>query len=240
MEAIILAGGLGTRLRGTIGNDIPKCMAPVAGRPFLTYLFTYLSKFGVSRVVLSVGHLKEVIKNWCRDNQSDFPFEIVYAEENEPLGTGGGIRLALGKCKEPIVYVLNGDTYFDADLFQLGDSLADHEHRHQNAIIELALKNMTDFDRYGTVEIGEDSKIIKFNEKAPSKEGLINGGIYAISRERFLALDLPEKFSFEKDVLEPQCRLGSLYGIRQDGYFIDIGIPSDYDIAQEYFKHIQS
>ena len=112
MEAIILAGGLGTRLRGVIG-EIPKCMAPIDGKPFLQYQLEWLSRFDISHVVFSVGYLKEQVIDFV--NSREWPFEVSYAVETEPLGTGGGIRLALSKCRGNLVYVLNGDTFFAAN-----------------------------------------------------------------------------------------------------------------------------
>ena len=119
MEVIILAGGLGTRLRSAIGNEIPKCMAPIDNKPFLWYLLRYLTRYDVSRVVLSVGYLREVIYKWVDDVRDDFPFLFEYAVEETPLGTGGGIREALKHCLNDNVVILNGDTFFDVDLVRL-------------------------------------------------------------------------------------------------------------------------
>ena len=118
MEVIILAGGLGTRLRSVV-SDVPKCMAPVGGKPFLWYLLEGLKRFDVERVILSVGYLREVIEQWIADHASEYPFEFCFAVEEKPLGTGGGIRLAASKAAGPELVVLNGDTWFDADLGQL-------------------------------------------------------------------------------------------------------------------------
>src|SRR6476469_9754255 len=114
MEAIILAGGLGTRLRGVIGEDTPKCMAPVAGKPFLFYLLQYAVQQGISRIVLSLGHRSEAVINWLATQ--DFPLVIDSAIEPEPMGTGGGIQLALRECRSDYVIVLNGDTMFQVQL----------------------------------------------------------------------------------------------------------------------------
>jgi D-glycero-alpha-D-manno-heptose 1-phosphate guanylyltransferase len=224
MEAVVLAGGLGTRLRSVV-NDIPKCMAPVSRhpracpgeKPFLSYILEWLSSYEITRVVLSVGYLKECIMDWA--STQDFPFQIDYAVENEPLGTGGGIKLALSKCRERKVIVVNGDTFFPVDL----DAIP------FDAPVTVALKPMKDFDRYGAVELSA-GQVLAFHEKAPCKEGLINGGVYAVN-----GLDLsylPEKFSFEKDVLEPLAAKGMVGGWVSDTYFIDIGIPDDYSRAQ--------
>lgn len=225
-EVIILAGGLGTRLRSVV-QDVPKCMAPVAGRPFLWYLLKYLSHYNVERVVLSVGYLRDVIIKWIDQFGDEFPFSFDYAIESTPLGTGGGIKLALGKCVNNDVIVLNGDTFFNVDLDELYG-----QHRLHPSSITLALKPMTDFDRYGNV-IVNNNLIVAFEEKKKCKQGLINGGVYVINKQNDFFNGLQDMFSFETEVLEPQCRLGNLYGVVENGYFIDIGIPEDYERANE-------
>ena len=222
MDVVILAGGLGTRLRSVV-SEVPKCMAPVAWQPFLCYLLEQLRHYEVRRVILSVGYLREVIQAWIGEHAAEYPFEFVFAVEEEPLGTGGGIRLAASMALSPDVVVLNGDTFYDADLQALIDA-----RKASGAPIALALKPMRDFDRYGTVELGSGGIIEAFREKAPCAEGLINGGVYAIDASSGVLEGHGARFSFEKDVLEPQCALGRLAGIVQDGYFIDIGIPDDY------------
>ena len=223
-EVIILAGGLGTRLRDVV-KDVPKCMAPVAGKPFLWYLLKYLAYFDVERVVLSVGYLRDVIIDWVDENGGEFPFCFDYAIETAPLGTGGGIKLALSKCHKNDIIVLNGDTFFNVNLDELYG-----QHRLYPSSITLALKPMEHFDRYGNVLVN-NSLIIAFEEKKHCERGLINGGIYVINRLDNMFNGLPERFSFETDVLQPQCVKGNLYGIVQNGYFIDIGIPEDYERA---------
>lgn len=228
MECIVLAGGLGTRLRGVIGAQ-PKCMAAINGQPFLHYLFRYLSQQQCTRVVLSLGYAHEVILEWLKGQT--LPFEVSYVIEEEPLGTGGGIQLALQRAQEDTVIVLNGDTMFMVDLAAL---LAFH--KSKQAATTLALKQLQDFSRYGIVNVDQASCISAFEEKQYRESGLINGGIYAIDRAAFLAHGLPQKFSFEKDYLEKQVGSGKLYGYESEGYFIDIGIPEDYSQAQEDFK----
>lgn len=228
MEVIILAGGLGTRLRSVV-SEVPKCMAPVAGKPFLWYLLKYLTRFDVNRVVLSVGYLREVIFKWIDEVKDEFPFEFDYAIEEEPLGTGGGIKLALDKVNDERAFVLNGDTFFDVDLMQLYEA-----HMIGKKAITLALKPMKKFDRYGTVNMEPvTGTILSFNEKQYCEEGLINGGVYVISKDSPIFEGLGSKFSFETAVLEPECAHHQLLGVVQNGYFIDIGIPEDYNRAQE-------
>lgn len=217
MEAVVLAGGLGTRLRSVV-KDIPKCMAPIAGEPFLSYVLEWLGRYDISRVILSVGYLKDDVISWV--SSRSFPFEVDYAVEEEPLGTGGAIKYALSKCRERKVVVVNGDTFFPVEL----DAMP------FDAPLTVALKPMKDFDRYGAVELSQDGRITAFREKAPVSEGLINGGVYTLN-----GVDLssfPDKFSFEKDVLEPFCASGKVRGWITDRYFLDIGIPDDYALAQ--------
>ena len=226
MEAVILAGGLGTRLRGVIG-EIPKCMAPVDGKPFLQYQLEWLSRFDIRRVVLSVGYLREQVMDFVKSRE--WPFDISYAVEKEPLGTGGGIRLALSKCRGKQVFVLNGDTFYNVDLNALPFI----------APVTLALKPMRDFDRYGAVDWDGDL-VNAFREKRHCDAGLINGGVYAIDRSQLDMSLFPKTFSFKREVLEPLADYGLVAGVEQDGYFIDIGVPEDYARAQRELPEIQA
>lgn len=228
MEVVILAGGLGTRLRSVLGDEIPKCMAPIAGRPFLWYLLKYLTRYNVSHVVLSVGHLRHTIIDWVDKHGAEFPFVFDYSVEKTPLGTGGGIKLALSKTSGNDVLVLNGDTYFDVDLNSFYE-----QHCKCLSSVSLALKPMEKFDRYGAVEVDQRHIIEVFREKQYCKVGLINGGVYLINKQNTDYKTLPTKFSFEKEVLEPGVQNHNIYGFDFEGYFIDIGIPEDYVRANE-------
>ncbi len=230
MDAIILAGGLGTRLSSVV-HDIPKCMAPVAGHPFLYYLLRYLSKYPIDKVILSVGHLRGHIFTWIDSCYRQFPFPIVYAVEEYPLGTGGAIQLAMKQVEDDEAVVINGDTFFDVDL-----NMFLHEHRSSGTPLSIALKPMTDFDRFGNVVLDEGSRIAKFQEKQYCEHGLINGGIYIIDREHPFFVGQPEKFSFEKNVLENPASRGLISGFCHDSYFMDMGIPEDYARINEDFK----
>jgi len=222
-EAIILAGGLGTRLQGVI-KDIPKPMAPIGKKPFLTYLFKYLKYYNIDRVILSVGYKHEVIKKYYGNHYKGI--DIEYAVENEPLGTGGGIANALKLTKNNEVFLLNGDTYFGVNL----EALFTH-HELLCADLTLSLKEMNDFDRYGTVDL-DQSKVIAFREKTKLSSGLINGGVYILNKRIFNDRQLPKIFSFEKDIMEAAISDYNIQAFRSDGYFIDIGIPEDYEKAQ--------
>ncbi len=227
-EAIILAGGLGTRLR-TVVSDLPKCMAPVAGRPFLFYVINFLQSQGVEKFIFSLGYKHEAIEEYLHQRFPTIPYKIVI--EEEPLGTGGAARLACSKATEKNVLLANGDTMFKINV----DALISF-HTEKNSSCTLSLKPMNDFDRYGVVELNADSTIRDFKEKQYYKTGLINGGLYAINVDHFLKEDFPEKFSFEKDYLEKKYKEQKMYGLVQDEYFIDIGIPEDFNRAQTEFK----
>lgn len=228
-ECIILAGGLGTRLQSVV-SDVPKCMAEVAGRPFLSYLLDYMDRQHFSHIILSLGYKSEIVLQWLEGES--YPFEISYVVEDNPLGTGGAINLAFSKVKGSHAFVFNGDTFFDVNTSILLDF-----HNKKEAQISLALKPMSDFDRYGSVDVSDDDRIIRFNEKQYCEKGLINGGVYIINKDIFSALHLPEKFSFEKDVMEAHINDIPFYGCVQDNYFIDIGIPSDFAKANQDFAN---
>lgn len=232
MECIVLAGGLGTRLRSVV-SDLPKCMAFVAGHPFLYYIFKYLERQNMSHVILSVGYKYEIIEKWV--HQNEWTFHVSNAIEEEPLGTGGAIKLALKHAKEAQVLIINGDTFFEVELEKLYQF-----HQLKNAEISIALKPMRNFDRYGNVTTNENNKIIAFQEKQPCDAGKINGGIYLLNRLSPLMKTDKERFSFEMDVLQKQVGTSALYGFKSDGYFIDIGIPEDYAKAQSDFRNRQT
>ncbi len=228
MECILLAGGLGTRLQETV-KELPKCMAPVNNLPFLHYVFNYLEQQQVDRVILSLGFKHEYITDWLETQKRSFAVD--YVIENERLGTGGGIQLAMNKARAEDVFVLNGDTMFMVDLNEM------HEfHKTKTSATTIALKRMFNFDRYGVVNITPEGKIASFEEKQHKNEGLINGGIYLVQKDQFLSRNMPEKFSFEKEYLEAFTNEGLFYGYASEGYFIDIGIPDDYYKANDDFK----
>jgi D-glycero-alpha-D-manno-heptose 1-phosphate guanylyltransferase len=227
-QAIILAGGLGTRLRSVV-NDLPKCMAPVAGRPFLFYVINYLRLQGVEKFIFSLGYKHETIEDYFEDQFSTLNYQC--AIEEEPLGTGGAIQLACQKATEKNVIVVNGDT-----LFKINSDDVFSFHSEQEAECTLSLKPMQHFDRYGIVELNDNATVKDFKEKQFYESGLINGGVYILNLEKFRTKKFPSKFSFEKDYLEQYYRHGNIYGIMQDNYFIDIGIPGDYKRVQEELK----
>ena len=229
-EAVILAGGLGTRLRSVVA-DVPKCMAPVNGKPFLSFVIDHLQRQGIERFIFSLGYKSGMITDFLK---KDFPsLRYALSIEDEPLGTGGAIKKALSVSEDKSVVVANGDTLYKADIVEMYQL-----HELSGAHCTLALKPMVNFDRYGVVELNEQCLVQAFKEKQFYESGLINGGVYAINRVKFLDEHLPDVFSFEKDYLEPLCCDRTILGVVQDKYFIDIGIPEDYARAQEELKEM--
>lgn len=227
-EAIILAGGLGTRLR-TVVADLPKCMAPVNNKPFLTYVIDHFQKQGIEHFIFSLGYKHESIVAFLETSFPDLSYKI--SIEDEPLGTGGAIKKSCGLVDEKSVIVVNGDTLFKADLVEMSQV-----HDLSGAHCTLALKPMKNFERYGVVEIDNNCRVHSFKEKKYYESGLINGGVYALNKNKFLEETMPEKFSFETDYLEKNFAKRTFLGFVQDKYFIDIGIPEDFARAQEELK----
>lgn len=228
-DIIILAGGLGTRLRGEV-NNLPKVMAPINGKPFLEYLLDYISLAGFQRVILSTGYMSKVIEDYFGDHYKSI--ELVYSKEEEPLGTGGAIKLAYEKVSTPFFMVMNGDTFFRINLQQFFN-----HHIDILPEISIALRNVNDASRYGRVTCSSDGFITSFQEKSDSHEsGLINGGIYIVRSKYFNLLNLPSKFSFEQNLLQKEVNKDCFLGQVFDDYFLDIGIPEDYKRAQIEFN----
>lgn len=231
--AIVLAGGFGTRLREVV-KDVPKPMASVENRPFLEYILDYLSSYGIKNVLLSVGYLHDVIENHFQSHYKNL--SVFYYVEESPLGTGGAVKAGIdalrtyGIATENVI-IVNGDTFFDVDLHQLTQF-----HHDNNSDFTLGLRSMDHFDRFGTVEITENGKIIGFREKQYQEHGLINGGVYVAQGSVFERLSLQGQFSLEKDFLEKFYDTCNFYGTAFNGYFIDIGIPEEYARAQQDFK----
>jgi D-glycero-alpha-D-manno-heptose 1-phosphate guanylyltransferase len=230
MEAIILAGGFGTRLRPAVA-DLPKSMASINERPFLEFLLDRLIRSGVEHVILSVGYMHELIVEHFKSAYKGM--KMSYAIESEPLGTGGGIKMAMKQAGSENVLVLNGDTLFMLDLKDFMDF-----HISKKSLFSIALRHVETASRYGSVGINSVGRITGFSEKNLSKgAGLINAGMYIISRKFFVGYPLPEIFSLEKDFIEKIYQETEIYGFPGSGYFIDIGVPEDYARAQiEFMK----
>lgn len=223
-EAIILAGGMGTRLKSVI-TDIPKPMAPVGDRPFLAIILDNLNDQGIEHVILAVGYKYKVIQSYFKSSYKNIT--INYAIEKEPLGTGGAVSLAIDQLYGNDFFMMNGDTLFDVDLYKM--SLF---HIENNAQLSLALKPIHNQDRYGLVVVDQNNRVIQFKEKQYTQKGLINGGVYIASKRYISSLNLPQKYSWESEVLEAYSSKSNIFGLVSDCYFIDIGIPEDYNKAQ--------
>lgn len=224
-EAIVLAGGLGTRLKDAV-PDLPKCMAPVAGRPFLYYLINQLRMQNIQRLIFSLGYKHEAILDFLNTEFQSLNFD--YVIEEEPLGTGGAIAFAMQKTETHNIFVVNGDTLFKFN----GDELL-QKHKASGSECTLALKPLEDFERYGVVKINKNNKITSFKEKQQYKEGLINAGVYLINKHKFRQNQFDKEFSFERNYLEKFVNEKDFSGVPQYVYFIDIGISKDFARAQD-------
>jgi D-glycero-alpha-D-manno-heptose 1-phosphate guanylyltransferase len=224
MEAVVLAGGLGTRLRSRVA-DRPKPMAEVAGKPFLAWLLDYLAGQGITDVILSVGYRGAVIADYFGERHG--PLAIRYIIEDEPLGTGGAICKALSISRQDPVWVVNGDTMLCLDYRAMASA-----HRRSNPRpMTMALRHVPDAARYGAVGVSGD-RVTGFAASGKSGPGLINSGVYLLAHGLFLGHDRPQKFSFERDFLPLAACRGFVAAFVTDGWFIDIGVPEDYDRAQ--------
>lgn len=222
MQAIVLAGGFGTRLRQVV-TDVPKPMAPVAGRPFLELLLNNLASKGFTRVVLSVGFMAEKISGYFGNRYAGL--DLVYAIEEQPLGTGGGVRMAMNHITEDHVFVLNGDTFLDFEV-----TLVERHWQIQNRPIIIG-REVVDTARYGRL-LSRNGTATGFAEKGIAGPGLINAGCYVLNRAQLneFAQNIP--FSLETDFLSPAVAKGEFDVFVTSGTFIDIGIPEDYMRAQ--------
>lgn len=232
MDAIILAGGKGTRLQGIV-SDVPKPLAPIKGVPFLDIILMQLNKYHfVRKVVLAVGYKSEMIVERYADRKG-YNFGIIFSVEKELLGTGGAIKKAISFTDSQDVLILNGDTFVDIEL----DDLIDF-HKERGALLTIVLRKIDDTNRYGTVLIDNQNMILAFEEKKQDKQSLalINAGIYIINRSLFDSVEERE-LSFEKELL-PHFIEHDAYGYIVKGRFVDIGIPETYSIAGEYLRDI--
>jgi D-glycero-alpha-D-manno-heptose 1-phosphate guanylyltransferase len=222
MQAIILAGGKGTRLRSVL-NNLPKPMAPIGHRPFLEIVLEKLAAQGFQKIVLSVGFMAETIIRHFGSKY--FGMDLSYAIEEFPLGTGGGVRLALEQVTNNHVFVFNGDTYIDFDI----NSVEQIWQRRKRSII--IGREVPDTSRYGRL-LEKDGIALSLNEKVCEGPGLINAGCYVINRSHMANINLGIPFSIESDFLIPAIADGEFDVFVSTGIFIDIGIPDDYERAK--------
>jgi len=231
--AVILAGGMGTRLSSVVPN-LPKPLAPINGRPFLEHQMDYWMAQGVNRFILSVGYRREQIM--AHFGTSYQGCEVSYAEETTPLGTGGGLLLAMEKLREEKqFFVLNGDTFFEVEV-----SALIHFHQTMEAALSVALFDVTANDRYMGVQVGANGAISSFRSE-PGASQLANGGVYLFNRELFkhMPWTTGDRVSLEDDLFTHFLSSGKrLYGMVFQGRFIDIGVPADYSRASDIIDHI--
>ena len=228
VTALILAGGLGTRLRSRVA-DRPKVLAPVLGKPFLSYLLDRLQISGIQKVILCIGYLGEQIQETYGSSYQNI--ELYYSQETSLLGTGGALRLALPLISTPTVLILNGDSFYDANL---NDFYQWHLAQTSNA--SLTLTQVPDTARYGRVQLNESSQITHFEEKGnTSGLGWINAGIYLVDRHLLTQIPENQVVSLERELFPNWIETG-LYGYRTQGQFIDIGTPESYALAEQFFS----
>ncbi|MSM40311.1 MAG: NTP transferase domain-containing protein [Geobacter sp.] len=231
ITAVVLAGGLGTRLRDAVA-DRPKVLAEVNDRPFITYLLDQLADAEVHRVVLCTGYMAEQVSATLGGSYRGM--ELLYSPENSPLGTGGALRLALPLIGSDPLLVMNGDSYCQSDLARLLDA-----HRAGQAAASLVLARVEDVGRYGAVDVSTAGVITHFSEKGSRQgHGLINAGIYLINRAVIEAITGNEAVSLEREIFPALISRHDLQGVVTRGRFIDIGIPSDYFAASAFFNEL--
>jgi D-glycero-alpha-D-manno-heptose 1-phosphate guanylyltransferase len=227
MQAVVLAGGYGTRLKSVI-SELPKPMAPVQGKPFLEYILNWLLSYDVKEVVLAVGYRSDTITSYFGNVWNGV--SIKYSCEEELLGTGGGIKQAASFMhleRDSSILVTNGDTFYPVNLFAMREF-----HQKNESDLTLALKPMTDFERYGSVNIEpSNGEILRFREKEFCREGYVNGGVYLINSQTLMKEKL-RVFSFE-NFMEQNVGNIKMHGYVDSSYFIDIGIPEDYSKAEK-------
>lgn len=221
MKALILCGGFGSRIK-TIVTAIPKPMAKIGGRPFLEYLVLQLRNQNLDDMIFSIGYLGDKIKDYFK-NGKKWQVNIGYAREKRPLGTAGAVKLAGEKFRDRNIMVLNGDSLLAIDFRDLIKF-----HQKKKAMATVALVRIKDVSRYGQVKVDKKGRIIKFDEKGGKGAGLINGGIYILSRQVLKYMPNRKKCSLEYDIL-PHLAGNGCYGrIFKDAFFIDIGTPKSY------------
>jgi D-glycero-alpha-D-manno-heptose 1-phosphate guanylyltransferase len=229
MDAIVLAGGFGTRLRSVVSH-VPKPMAPVGDRPFLVLLLESLKSKGITRVILSVGYMSDAIISYFQ--RHPLGIELVFEVESSPLGTGGAIAAALRHAHSDSVLVINGDTYLDLDL----EALRSMWPGDRTPIV--VARAVADTERFGRLDVTK-GRITRFVGSGIKSAGIINAGCYLIPANVFAGENVPEKFSFEQDFLSKRPPF-SLRVFVALGQFIDIGVPDDYARAQTELMGVHS
>jgi D-glycero-alpha-D-manno-heptose 1-phosphate guanylyltransferase len=225
VQAIILAGGLGTRLRSVV-SDVPKSLADVSGRPFIEYLFAQLGRDRITEAIVCAGYMSDSIETWL-ESATDHGVTATVSLETEPLGTAGAIKNAERLLDGDQWLLMNGDSFFDISLTKLVEA-----HETNPALATIALARVQDGERYGRVTCDAEGVVVGFEEKASIPGGgLINSGLYIIQRPLLAQIPADRPASLEREVL-PSLPRGAVRAIELDGYFVDIGVPDDYARAQ--------
>lgn len=231
LDAIVLAGGMGTRLRGVIA-DRPKVLAAVGGRPFITHLLDQLVLAGVKSITLATGYMASKVEDEIGSSYRGLP--VRYSPEPEPLGTGGGLRLALGKTSSDPLLVLNGDSFCAVNLKQFYN-----EHVEKGSRATMLLTEVSDTSRYGRVEMAANDVVLRFDEKGASRSaGWINAGVYLLAREIISSIAADRAVSLESQIF-PGLLNGTLSASQTGGDFLDIGTPESYAKAERFFAPAQ-
>lgn len=227
-SAVILAGGLGTRLRSVVA-DRPKIMADVNERPFLTYLIEQLARAGATEVTLCLGYMARYVQDYFGSSYGQV--RLQYSVEHEPAGTGGALAIADPLLESDTVLVMNGDSYVDTDLSAFIDW-----YRDRQCSAGILCVYAKDTSRYGSIEFGDNDAITAFREKRGSKgPGWINAGIYMIARSEITTFPRGAKYSLEREFF-PSLLGEELAGFKASGRFIDIGTPESYAMASCFFE----
>jgi NDP-sugar pyrophosphorylase family protein len=227
-NAVVLVGGMGTRLRPVVG-DRPKGLAPVRGRPFLCFLLDQLATAGIRKVVLCTGYLGEQVSAAFGNSYSGI--DLVYSQENRPLDTAGALRLAAPFVESDEALVMNGDSFCEADLKAFCGWYSSRDIK-----AALLINRISDASRYGQVEADDNGMVISFKEKSENAgPGWINAGIYLLDRRLILEIRQSSPVSLEREVLPAFIAQRRLYSYKNHGQFLDIGTPEAYAAAWDYF-----
>jgi D-glycero-alpha-D-manno-heptose 1-phosphate guanylyltransferase len=228
-SAAILAGGMGTRLRPAI-DGIPKILAPLNGRPFITFLLEMLDQAGIERAVLLTGYQADQVRQTLGDRYEGM--KLSYSVEATPLGTAGALRQALPRLTSESILLLNGDSYCDVDLPSLMTA-----HRRRRADITMALVSVADTGRFGRVTTTANGKLTHFGEKqAHAGPGWINAGVYLLARSLLTKIPAKQALSLERDILPGWVASTRCFGFKTKGRFLDIGTPASYAAATLFFR----
>lgn len=230
LDVILLVGGMATRLREVTEDKIPKCLVDINGKPFIDYQLSLLdSQLEINRVVLATGRLSHLVEQHIDKIADQFPFEIVISEEDEPLGTGGAMKKSLDLVTSDRVLIMNGDVYNLINYREFIDT---------DASRNMALARMHDVDRYGVVKVNQFDAIVGWEPKQHIDWGLINRGVYLFQGKHMKDTfeGYPIKFSFENDWVPEEIFREPIIGKEMDGFFVDIGVPEDYNAFCQYLK----